>query len=153
MQALRPITLTSLLVLSMCLGSGCVVGRHFDGRRIPAESVPQIVIGKTTKQDILDVFGPPRVFSRVELSDLAERLVSRVGGGSDQISIELDPTLFDEAYLYEFRQENETFLTVFFLYTYFMRDRKSDQLLVIFDPNDRVSHVAFVEGTKELENL
>ncbi len=146
----RTIAALVVAVLAVSFGSGCVIGRHYDGREIDPAVLDQIQIGVTKKQEVLDIMGPPRVFSRVELSDLAERLVARVAGSSDDISITLDPTLFDEAYLYEYRRENETFFTVVLLYTYFMRDRKSDELLIIFDQNDVVSHVAYANGTKDL---
>jgi len=150
---LRALALLILMMVCLSAGSGCVIGRHYDGRQIDPKVVDQIQIGVTTKQQVLDLLGPPRVFSRVQLSDLADRLVARVAGSSDNVSVTLDPTLFDEAYLYEYRRENETFFTVVLLYTYFMRDRKSDELLIIFDQRDVVSHVAYAEGTKELGNL
>ena len=110
---MRVRALALFLLVSVCLsaGSGCVIGRHYDGRQIDPAIVDQIQIGVTTKQEVLDLLGPPRIFSRVQLSDLADRLVARVAGSSDNVSVTLDPTLFDEAYLYEYRQENETFFT------------------------------------------
>lgn len=130
---MRGLNLVALLVLA-----GCVMGTQRDGRVIASADVAQISVGSTTKQEVLDRFGPPNSFKRLR----------------EELEEDFDPDerlflpLYDEnVYVYEYTEDSETFFSAALLYTYFNRERLADRLMVIFDDDDVVAYVAFSKQT------
>ncbi|MBI3723249.1 hypothetical protein HY251_04735 [bacterium] len=131
--------LPALLALSF-LVEGCVMGTQKEGRVIAVNDVARVKVGKTTRQDVLDIFGPPTAFTRglrTELQPLGVR----------PPAVAQTPAALEDVYTYEYREENEVFYTIFLLYTSFKRVKLSDTLMFVFDPNDVVKYVAFARQT------
>ncbi len=119
-----------VVVLASLVGlTGCVTGTQVEGRVISALDVARVKIGKTTKQEVLDIFGPPTAFQRTPEPGPPERATR------------------EDVYTYEYKEEDETFITFVLIYTYFKRVKFADTLLVVFDGADIVKYLAFSKQT------
>src|SRR5579871_4648693 len=98
------------------LASGCVMGTQKEGRVIAVADVAKVKVGKTTRQDVLDIFGPPTAFTRGLKTEL-QPLGQRPAGAANT------PTALEDVYTYEYREENEVFYTIVLLYTSFKRTK------------------------------
>jgi len=131
-----------LVLLSLACAPGCFLGRYEEGLPVPAEKVPQIVVGETTKEQILDWFGAPSGLADAELleSFLADR--------------ELMPgpvvdLPFADVLVYRLTKGRlEGVILILFNYIDFRVT--SDTLVVFFDANDRVSYYGYRKGTDAL---
>jgi len=126
---------TSAVALVACLwmSSGCVLYRSYIGNELPPAADGGIVLGKTTKAEVLRDLGPP------------DRLVRQYDG---------------EVFVYEYIRRNESTLQleepVFTHYTVFEYTRvteKNDRMVVFFDRSGIVAGVGFRRGTEQLGPL
>jgi outer membrane protein assembly factor BamE (lipoprotein component of BamABCDE complex) len=127
----------ALLTLLFAL-PGCAVGYQTQGRIIDARDVAQLSVGESSKQDVLDLFGPPTQLSRAVGIDEAGLFQSD------------EPTwIYDtkeDVYRYEYVEHTEHFFSLL-VYTYWDRTSLADTLMVIFDDKEVVKHVAFSKET------
>lgn len=128
-KALGVVPVTVVLVSMFALGSGCVTGTQVEGRIISALDVAKVKIGQTTKQDVLDIFGPPTEFQRTPEPGPPEKATR------------------EDIFRYEYKEEDETFITFVLVYTYFKRVKYADTLMVVFDGRDIVKYLAFSKQT------
>jgi hypothetical protein len=130
--------LLALLLASLALGSACALGTQRFGRAIDVDRIGELEIGRSTKSDVLRLFGPPTSYSRLpavpELGAAGEPLGNPDAGA-------------DDVFVYEYREDRERFFTAIF-YTQFHRAVISDRLMVFFDDADRVRYVAFSKETE-----
>ena len=132
----------SVLAAAALVAAGCVSGTQREGRLIAAADVAKIEIGKTTRQQVLDLFGPPTAFrSDVDLDDADIRERYRRKTGADRPVIHPGPG--EDIYVYEYWEDHESFISFILIYTWFRRTRYTDTLMVVFDENDRVKNFAF----------
>ncbi len=125
-----------LFLLPLMLG--CVMGTQREGKVIATEDVAWLRVGETTKQEVLDRFGPPTSFKR-----LRDELESEFDE-EDRLYL---PMYDENVYVYEYTEDSEMFFTAVLLYTWFSRERLSDRLMVTFDEEDVVEYVAFSKQT------
>ena len=143
-------TLLRLLILSLAaltLPSCIAVSKEAEGNPIPRSAIDQIVAGKTTRAEVLELLGAPLAVERADVTGLTERLLSRVEG--DDLTLKIDPALFDELYVYR-RTQTERFGLFLIFYNRLVTDRRSDRLTVLFDPEGVVLGVGWTPGTDEL---
>lgn len=119
-----------LVVFFVILLSSCTIGRVYMGSEIRGEPKEKIVIGSTTKSDILEIYGPP-----------------------DRVQRQYDGDLFIYAYL----RKNSSTLTLeepvvtnLTFFTYTRIQEKKDSLVILFDGDGVVKNYGFYRGTKEL---
>ncbi len=120
------------------VAAGCVTGTQREGRVIDPAKVARIKVGQTTKQEVLDLLGPPAPFAAVLGAEGAA-----AGAGATPALRARD----EDVYTYEYREENERFFSVVLLYTSVTRVRLADTLMVVFDAKDVVKYVAFAKQT------
>jgi len=128
--------------------SGCVaVSRQYEGAKLPTEKLAGVEIGATTRQDVLDQFGPPVVIQKRDF----EGLVSSIGSSfqGDELTLQLDPKLLNEVFIYEYRRVNR-FSVLLILFNYFSSVDKSDRIMFFFGDENRLSGYGLSEGLKEL---
>ncbi len=125
-----------LALAALAAPLSCAFGTQQMGREIDAAKVAELRVGTSTKADVLELFGPPTVYSNLPPQVL--------GPGS----AEAGETLTDVAnvFVYEFREDREAFFTVLF-FTRFQRQVLADRLMVFFDADDVVRHAAFAQQT------
>ena len=112
-----------------CLAAGCTIERTWVGSEIRAEPAEWLVVGTTTKPDVLATFGPPDRIVRQRDGDVfVYRYAQRNGF---QLEIE-DPFSGVEVFTWDRMQE------------------KSDRLMVFFDPSGVVNSFGFRRGRDEL---
>jgi len=119
-----------LIVFFVILLSSCTIGRVYMGSEIRGEPREKIVVGSTTKSDILEIYGPP-----------------------DRVQRQYDGDLFIYAYL----RKNSSTLTLeepvvtnLTFFTYTRIQEKKDSLVILFDGEGLVKNYGFYRGTKEL---
>ena len=121
------LAVTCFLMITVC---GCTIGRLYRGSELRADPKEGIVIGTTTKAEILRVFGPP-----------------------DWIQKQFDGDIFVYAYI----RKNSSTLTledpVFTNITFFTFNRvqeKKDSLVILFGKGGVVKDYGHYRGTMEL---
>jgi hypothetical protein len=127
--------------------SGCVMGRVYRDHPLDELKVGTIQRGVTTKQEVLDLFGPPQEIEARELTAIGipfEPFLSRRG---DKPPIERIVAARFFRYTYT-RANVMAFILILFNYAEF--DQKSDNLVVFFDGDNKVEDFAFRRDTDEL---
>jgi len=135
------------LLLAGGLG-GCVsLGRQYDGVPLPLDKLAQVKVGVTTRGEILGLFGPPSSVQRRELEGVISSLAARYQG--DDLTIRLDPALFNDVFFYEYRRVNRT-AVMLLLFNYVQSVDRADRLAFFFDGKGTVAGFGVIEGTKGL---
>ena len=144
MLRIRPASILLLILFA----SGCVsVSRQYEGARLPVDDIGQVEVGVTTRQDVLDRFGPPLIIQKRDFEGLVSSIGSNFQG--EELTIRLDPKLMNEVFIYEYRRVNRWSL-ILILFNYFSSIDKSDRLMFFFDSENRLAGVGVSEGIKEL---
>lgn len=120
-------------VLLLLLASACTIGRTYVGSEIREEPAERIHVGRTTRADVLQIFGPP------------DRILRQASG---------------DVFVYRFDQTNkstftieEPLLTDLLIFSWTKVQKKSDRLTVFFDREGVVTAFGHRRGTQELEPL
>ncbi len=120
----------ALMVLSIITVCSCRIGRVYIGSEIKDDPRERVVIGATTKSEILKIFGPPY-----------------------RVQKQYDGDIF----VYDYFRKNSTRLTleepVFTNITFFEFKRiqqKRDSLVILFDKDGVVKSYGYHRGTMEL---
>jgi len=127
--------------------SGCVMGRVYRDHPLDEVKIAGIQRGVTTKQEILDLFGPPQEIEGRELTAIGipfEPFLSRRG---DKPPIErIVATRF---FRYTYTRANAMAI-ILILFNYGDFDQKSDNLVIFFDGDSKVEDFAFRRDTDQL---
>lgn len=144
----RSLVRSLLLLLALCSAAGCVtVSRQYEGTTLDADAIASVRVGVTTRQEILDTFGPPFSIQKRDFEGLVSSLGSSFQG--DELTIRLDPKLLNEVFVYEYRRVNRMSVVLIF-FNYLSSIDKSDRLMFFFDQDNVVRGFGFTEGTREL---
>lgn len=138
----RPLLAPVLLGLLLAVTSleGCAIAHVHQGAPIDAARIKDIQVGVTTKQEIIDWFGPPQEVKRPELlSDIFQRLDLTEG----QTRSLIYPDIFSYQY-----NEGDVRGILLILFNHINIDLRSDTLAIFFDDQDRVKYVGFTKGVK-----
>lgn len=136
-QLLPTSLLLGLLAIVPILG-GCAITHVHQGAPIDTKRIKDIQVGVTTKQEIIDWFGPPQEVKRPELlSDIFQRLDLTEG----QTRSLIYPDIFSYQY-----NDGEVRGILLILFNYINIDLRSDTLAIFFDDQDRVKYVGFTKG-------
>jgi len=129
----------ALVLLSLVCLPGCLIGRYEEGFPVADEKVPSIVVGQTTKKEILDWFGAPSGMADAQMLEafLADR--------------ELTPgpvvdLPFADVLVFRMTHGRVKGL-VLIVWNRLDVTVTNDTLVVFFDPNDRVSSYGFRKGS------
>ena len=148
-----PRSFSRLLVLLFVLfvlaaTGGCVtVSRQYEGTTLDTEAIARVRVGVTTRQEILDAFGPPFTIQKRDFEGMVSALGSHFQG--DELTVRLDPKLLNEVFVYEYRRVNRMSIVLIF-YNYLSSIDKSDRLMFFFGEDNTVRGFGFTEGTREL---
>ncbi len=126
---MNSIKLFPFFVLSIFL-IGCSIGRVYVGSEIREDPNNKIQIGRTTKGEVLQIFGPP-----------------------ERIQRQFDGDVFVYAYLRKNSTKftlEEPYLTNFTLFQYTKIQQKKDVLVILFDQEGVVKSFGYQRGTSEL---
>src|SRR5262245_13653813 len=97
---------SAVLALSL-FATGCVaLGRQYEGATLQIDKLDAVQIGVTSKAEILTQFGAPTIIQRRDIEGLLSSLAVRYQG--NDLTVKLDPALFDDIYIYEYRRVNRT---------------------------------------------
>lgn len=135
------------VALSALLLSGCVMGRVYRDHPLDEVKIAGIQRGVTTKQDVLDFFGPPQEIDARELTAIGipfEPFISRRG---DKPPVER--LVAARFFRYTYTRANAMAL-ILVLFNYGEFDQKSDNLVIFFDGDNRVEDFAFRRDTDQL---
>jgi hypothetical protein len=148
MTRIRSIGRLVLLLAATATAAGCVsISRQYEGARLPVADITSVEVGATTRQEVLDLFGPPLTIQKRDFEGLVSALGSSFQG--EDLTVQLDPKLLNEVFIYEYRRVNRWSL-VLILFNYFSSVDKSDRLMFFFDAENEVAGIGLSEGIKEL---
>jgi hypothetical protein len=124
---------TLALGASLWLATGCIIFRSYVGSELPPAADGGIVLGKTTKSDVLRDVGPPdRLVRQYDGDVFVYEYIRR-----NESTLELEEPVFTHATIFEYTRVTE----------------RSDRMVVFFDRNGIVSGVGFRRGTEQLGPL
>lgn len=133
---------TSGVLLVLLFSTGCIVGRYYEGPEILAEKIKDIKPGITTKEEIIEWFGPPQNY-------MSPTVFNKILRDLDVTGEPLGTFPFANILSYQYDQANIKAL-VLVLFNYAEAKVKSDHLVIFLDENGRVKYYGFHRGTKEL---
>ncbi|RMG11127.1 MAG: hypothetical protein D6731_16185 [Planctomycetota bacterium] len=138
------LVLFTLSLSSLWLVHGCAIGTQRTGKVFDPALVARVKVGTSTKQDVLDLFGPPTRYDRIPgTGDMTLETTDQEWRARFPIET---AKAAEDVFTYEYREEPETFFSML-LFTYFSRDVLTDRLMVVFDVRDVVKYIAFVKET------
>jgi hypothetical protein len=123
----------ALAILLASVSWGCVIGRVYIGSEIKDDQRDKIVVGTTSKSEILAMYGPPDSVRRQYDGDVFMYQYVR------RNSAELDLT--------------EPVVTRMTVFSFTRLQQKADSLMILFDGNGIVKGYGFRRGTAELESF
>jgi hypothetical protein len=129
------------LACAAWLATGCFTIEVTAGNQVPAERVPEIEVGKTTKAEILDWFGAPEDYT--DPSGLRRVLDDGVVLPEDVVALP-----YADVLVYETTHGRVKGLLLF-LFNWFDVHVTSDRLVVFFDDQDHVLYYGFRQGFDE----
>ncbi len=133
----NPMLLLGGSLLLLVCSTGCVnVGREVNGNFIDETLVKKVVLGETTKAQITDWFGAPFRIDQADVTSTAQGELSRFTG--DQLTLVLDPALYNDVYLYQRTYIKRFALILFIPFNYYSSHVRYDRLAVVFDEHDKV---------------
>jgi hypothetical protein len=146
----------AVIGIALLLGftsGGCAIGTQKSGRVIDGRRIAEIKVGVSTKQDVLDAFGPPNSYTRVgaTITNSGPSLLGRpaaapVGEGPTPAQGAIEAKAAEDVFVYEYTEDDESFFTLL-LFTYFRRTTVSDRLMVFFDTKDVVKYLSYAKQT------
>ena len=134
---------TICVALAM-LSGGCVMARTYRDHPLDEQRITAIQRGVTTKQDILEQFGPPQEIDARELTAVGvsfEQVLPRPG--------EKPPTeriVAARWFRYTYERGNGMAI-ILLLFNYLDFDQKNDSLVIFFDGDNKVEDFAFRKDT------
>jgi outer membrane protein assembly factor BamE (lipoprotein component of BamABCDE complex) len=134
-------------LLPAVLLSGCVMGRVYRDHPLDEVKIASIQRGQTTKQEILDLFGPPQEIDARELTAIGvpfEPFISRRGEKPP-----VERIVAARYFRYTYTRANAMAI-ILILFNYGEFDQKSDNLVVFFDGDNKVEDFAFRRDTDQL---
>ena len=143
---MRRVTLLLLSVLPGLL-SGCVVGRVYRDHPLDERKIAGLQRGVTTKEQVLQQFGPPQEIEARELVAVGvpfEQFLNRRGE-----KLPVDSLVGARYFRYTFSRSN-AFGIILVLFNYVDFDQKNDSLVIFFDMNNVVQDYAFAKDTELL---
>ncbi len=123
------------------------MGRVYRDHPLDEIKIGTIQRGVTTKQEILDLFGPPQEIEARELTAIGipfEPFLSRRG---DKPPIER--IVAARYFRYTYTRANAMAI-ILILFNYGEFDQKSDNLVIFFDGDNKVEEFAFRKDTNQL---
>lgn len=131
-----------ILSLSFLLAS-CVIGRYYEGAKIPEEKLKEIRPGVTTRGEIVSWFGPPQNYISPTVFNEILRQMDLVGDEP------LTNYPFANILTYQYNRGNVRGIIAILFY-FVEWTVKSDRLVIFFDEDEKVKYYGFNKGTDEL---
>jgi outer membrane protein assembly factor BamE (lipoprotein component of BamABCDE complex) len=119
-----------LLIISVC---SCTIGRVYRGSEIKADPEDKIVIGTTSKGEILRAFGPPYRVQKQYDGDIFVYTYFR----KNSTTLALEEPVFTNITFFVYRRIQE----------------KRDSLVILFNKDGVVKNYGYYKGTAELKPL
>jgi len=123
----RILALAAIVAITVC---GCSIGRVYMGSEITNDPKESIVIGATTKSEVLRIFGPPYRVQKQYDGDIF--VYSYLRKNSSTLTLE------------------EPVFTNITFFTYKRIQQKKDSLVILFDKDGLVKSYGHYQGTTEL---
>lgn len=122
---------------------GCFVGNYYGGQKVLAERIKDIKPGITTREEIIQWFGPPRNYVS---PTVINHLLTQIDITDEPISE------YPFANILSYQYDVGRFKAlILILFNHVELDVKSDHLVIFFDDDERVKYFGFRKGTEEFK--
>src|SRR5262245_60524867 len=128
------------LALVVALLPACFMVRGHLDKPIDDTKVPLLERGVTTKQQVLDMFGPPQAIDGREIVNLGDEF----GLPGDNRKVE--QLVAARYFRYSYQRANG-WAVITFVFNYVDADIKADTLIIFFNGDDKVEDYAFAKDT------
>jgi len=130
-----------VLVLALTLTMpACFMARGYLDRPIDDTKIPLLARGVTTKQQVLEMFGPPQAIDGREIVNVGDLL--GLPGNNRRVEQLVAARYFRYSY-----QRANGWIVLTVVFNYMDADVKGDTLIVFFDGEDKVQDYAFAKDT------
>jgi hypothetical protein len=141
----------SLLLSALALAPGCVLGRARDDRPLDPARVSRIVVGKSTKRDVVELLGAPTyVNDRLGFRVFAPQGGPEAGAAPAPLVDELVRSPLDHSYTYVFTDTKSTSLFLVIV-SWTNQETHYDRAVFFFDEKGIVTHVGVTLDAKSGE--
>ncbi|HVN83600.1 MAG TPA: hypothetical protein VMW17_02025 [Candidatus Binatia bacterium] len=127
--------------------AGCAVARVYRDHPIDEHQIATLQRGVTTKQEVLERFGPPQEIDAREITAVGVSFESVMPRPGQKPPTERVVAARYFRYTYE---RGNGLAIILVLFNYFDFDQKNDSLVIFFDGDDKVEDFAFDRGTDRL---
>lgn len=127
--------------------SGCVMARTYRDHPLDEQKIATIQRGVTTKNDILQLLGPPQEIDARELTAVGVGLEQVLPRPGEKPPVERIVAARWFRYTYE---RGNGLGMILVLFNYFEFDQKNDSLVIFFDGDNKVEDFAFRKDTEQL---
>lgn len=144
------LVLVAALVLLPSL-EGCILGRVRDGQPLDEDRVKKIVVGQSTKRDVVELLGAPTyVNDRLGFRVLAPGAPLQAGTVAAPLVDELVRSPLDHSYTYEYLDTKSCSLYLLIV-SFTNQETKRDRVTVFFDEKGLVTHKGVTLDAKNVE--
>jgi len=133
---------TALVLLALMCASGCAIAHYEEGSPYATDKISSIVVGQTTRQEILDWFGAPTGLADTQM--LEAYLADRELMPGPVVDLP-----FADVLVFRLTKGHGRGFTVV-LFTWLEFNVKHDTLVVFFDEHDHVTSYGYRKGTDDL---
>jgi hypothetical protein len=123
--------------------NGCIIGHYTEGPEFMTEKIEEIKPGITTKEEIINWFGPPQNY-------VSPTVFNQILSEMNVTKEPLTTYPFANILVYQ-RDEGRIRALVLILFNHAEFRVKSDHLVIFIDNNERVKYFGFRRGTEEFE--
>jgi hypothetical protein len=136
----------AFLALAACVGGGCVSLSGSFGTPIPEELLGRIVVGETTRDEILAWFGPPSAFYNPTFLDVIleqEQNADQFASLAEDVDLEPPAPVLNDVFTYRYIENDTRALFIPLVFGLLDAAATYETLTVFFDDDGRVEYHAF----------
>jgi len=129
------------------VSAGCALARGYRDHPLDEQKIATIQRGVTTKNEVLQLLGPPQEIDARELTAVGVSLDQVLPRPGEKPPAERIVAARWFRYTYE---RGNGMAIILVLFNYFDLDQKNDSLVIFFDGDNKVEDFAFRKDTEQL---
>ena len=126
--------------------TGCISLSGSFGTQIPEEALGRIVVGETTRDEVLAWFGPPSAFYNPTFLDVIlqeDEAPTELSGLAEEVVLEPPAPVLNDVFTYRYIENDTRAVFVPILFGFLDAAATYETLTIFFDEQGRVEYHAF----------